>query len=72
MDYYDLILGTIPASFVAVAGSLSLAGVATTIAIPVAATVAIALIAHAMFVRSPLDEREDRLPARDSTGRASN
>lgn len=72
MDYYDLILGTIPASFVAVAGSLSLAGVGTTLAVPAAATIAIALIGHAMFVRSPLDELEEGLPSRESSGRASN
>lgn len=72
MDYYDLVIGTIPVSFLTIFGSLSLIGVGTTIAIPVAASVAIALIGHALFVRSPLDAVGDddrkRHPPRGSSG----
>ena len=54
MDYYDLILASIPAALVGTALALSLAGFETSLAVPIGATLAIGLIGHAMFVRSPL------------------
>lgn len=53
--YYDIILGLIPFTLVGISGILHLAGVQTTVAVPVAATVAVALIGHAMFINGPVD-----------------
>lgn len=53
--YYDIILGLIPIAMAGITGSLTIAGVALTTAIPMASVVAVALIGHAMFVRAPVD-----------------
>ena len=53
--YYDLVLGLIPLALLGITGALTLAGLSVTIAVPMAATVPVALIGHAMFVRSPVD-----------------
>ncbi len=54
--YYDIILGLIPLALIGVAGTLSLAGFGLTTAVPIGALVAVALIGHALFVRSPVDQ----------------
>jgi len=51
--YYDFVLGIIPVSLIAVAGSLMLAGVSLTLAVPAGALVSLVVIGHAMFVRVP-------------------
>lgn len=51
--YYDIVLGLIPLALVGITGTLSAAGLALSLAIPVAGVVAVALIGHAMFVRTP-------------------
>ena len=51
--YYDLVLGLIPLALAGISGVLTVAGMALTVAIPVAGLVSIALIGHAMFVRTP-------------------
>lgn len=53
--YYDIVLGLIPLALVGITGTLSFAGVALTTAVPLAATVAVGLIGHAMFINSPVD-----------------
>lgn len=53
--YYDLILGLIPLALLGITGVLTLAGIDFTTAVPVGATVSVALIGHAMFVRAPVD-----------------
>ncbi|MFB6078022.1 MAG: hypothetical protein ABEJ80_03470 [Halarchaeum sp.] len=55
-SYYDHILGLIPVAFVAVAATLTLAGYGTTVAIPAAGGVAVALVGHALFVNGPRDD----------------
>ncbi|MFB6227331.1 MAG: hypothetical protein ABEH88_01900 [Halobacteriales archaeon] len=55
IEYYDAVLGLIPLSFLGLGGLLSGAGVSFTIAVPIAALVAAALIGHAMFVNTPGD-----------------
>ncbi len=54
--YYDIVLGLIPLALAGISGSLVLAGVSVTTAVPLAATVAVVLVGHALFVRSPTDE----------------
>ena len=56
--YYDLILGLIPLSLIAVTGVLSAVGFSVTSAVPFAATIPVALIGHALFVNSPVDDTQ--------------
>jgi hypothetical protein len=51
--YYDLVLGLIPLALGGITTVLAAVGVSLTLAVPVAAAVAVALIGHGMFVRSP-------------------
>jgi hypothetical protein len=53
--YYDAILGLIPMALFGITGVLTLAGIELTTAVPIGATVSVALIGHAMFVRAPVD-----------------
>jgi hypothetical protein len=62
--YYDLILGLIPLAMVGITGGLLVAGFELTTAIPIASVVAVALIGHAMFIRSPVDPTPDTEPPR--------
>ncbi|MDL5361106.1 hypothetical protein [Halalkalicoccus sp. NIPERK01] len=52
-NYYDLILGLIPLALLGIGGTLTVLGVSLAVAIPAAASVAIGLIAHALFVNQP-------------------
>jgi len=52
--YYDLILGLIPLALLGISVVLHVGGVAVTAAVSVAGLVTTALIAHAMFVRTPV------------------
>lgn len=54
LSYYDLILALIPLVLGGVSGVLSFIGLSLTQAVPIAATLAVALILHAMFVRAPV------------------
>jgi hypothetical protein len=51
--YYDVVLGLIPLTLVGVSGGLVATGMALSVAVPLAGLVVIALIGHAMFVRTP-------------------
>lgn len=53
--YYDLILGLIPLAMAGITGGIVAAGFTLTTAIPVASVVAVALIGHAMYIRTPVD-----------------
>lgn len=53
VSYYDLILGLIPLALLGIGGTLTLLGLQVALAIPVAASVAIGLIGHALFVNGP-------------------
>lgn len=53
MEYYDLVLGAIPGSILAVTGVLSLVGIGVQTAVPIGAVIATALILHALFARAP-------------------
>ncbi len=53
VDYYDLLLGLIPITLLGGAGILLGFGIDVTLAIPGGALIAVGLICHGMFVRSP-------------------
>lgn len=52
-QYYDLVLGLIPLALGGITAALVAVGVSMTVAVPLAAAVAVAIIGHGMFVRSP-------------------
>jgi len=54
--YYDLVLGLIPVALFGITGALTVAGLGLTTAVPLAASVSVALIGHAMFVNAPTDD----------------
>lgn len=53
--YYDFVLGMIPLALGGIAALLVAVGFTVTTAIPLASTVAVGLIGHAMFVNGPVD-----------------
>jgi hypothetical protein len=62
--YYDYVLGLIPLALLGISGLLHLGGgVAITAAVPAGAGAAVALIAHALFVRTPLDDESASAPS---------
>jgi len=85
--YYDYVLGLIPAALIGVTAFLNLVGLSLTAALPAGAAAAAGLIAHAMFVQSPVvddvhaslsgasghsvDQSVDRSTGRSTTGGAS-
>ena len=52
-DYYDLVLGLVPATLVSVTGLLSALGTELYAAVPVGAGLAALVVAHALFVNGP-------------------
>jgi len=52
--YYDLVLGLIPVALLGLTAALTAAGLGLTTAVPIAASVPVALIGHAMFVNAPV------------------
>ena len=51
--YYDVVLGLIPLSLVGLTALLSTTGLPLSVAAPLASTVAVGLMGHAMFVNAP-------------------
>lgn len=68
--YYDVVLGLIPLTLAGITGGLTVAGLSLSVAIPLAGVVSIALIGHAMFVRTPA--AASRPPAPGADGREFN
>lgn len=72
VEYYDLVLGGIPAALFGITALMTTSGFGLTTAVPVASTVALGLMGHAMFVNAPDASRTvDRIPdspARESSG----
>lgn len=66
MDYYDLVLGTIPASLLGGTGILGALGIDLLIALPLGGVIALAIILHALFIRGPAQQRPTPTPS--STG----
>ena len=58
--YYDIVLASIPVALLGVTAALLVAGFSLTAAVPIASLLAIGLIGHAMFIRSPIDPTEGR------------
>ncbi|WP_435197268.1 hypothetical protein [Natronomonas sp. EA1] len=54
MGYYDIVLGLIPLALGGITAVLTALGVGLTTAVPLASAVALFLILHAMFVRTPV------------------
>jgi hypothetical protein len=52
--YYDYVLGLIPLTLFGLTGGLAGVGLTLTQAVPIAAAVAAGIVAHALFVRSPV------------------
>jgi hypothetical protein len=53
-DYYDIVLGLIPASFAGLTAVFLLAGLSLSVSIPLASVAAVGLIYHALFVNAPV------------------
>ncbi|WP_276300923.1 hypothetical protein [Halorussus lipolyticus] len=68
--YYDLILGLIPLSLIGVTGVLSLVGFSVTSAVPLAASIPVALIGHALFVNSPVDDTQSPTETVESSSKS--
>ncbi len=62
--YYDYVLGLIPVSLIGITALLSVIGLPLTAAVPLGATVAIGIIAHAVFVNVPVDPQATESTAR--------
>lgn len=58
MEFYDLILGSIPATILAVTGVLSVFGIGVMTSVAVGALMAMGIILYALFVRAPLQTIE--------------
>jgi hypothetical protein len=65
--YYDLILGLIPLSLIGVTGVLSVVGFSLTSAVPLAASIPVALIGHALFVNGPVENPQSTPDTVDSS-----
>ena len=55
IGYYDAVLGLIPVALIGVTGLLYGAGMTLTGAVTPAVALAVLVVAHAMFVRAPVD-----------------
>lgn len=62
VGYYDLILGAVPLSLFGVTGGLYGIGVELTLAVPLAASLAAAVIGHGLFVNAPIDPAPEPAP----------
>lgn len=69
VEYYDYILGLIPLTIVGVTGLLSLAGIATSLAIFVGGGLTLPLVGHALFVRAPAQRPAQSTAGTDSAAR---
>lgn len=54
--YYDYVLGLIPLALFGLTGTLYVAGLGVTQAVPIAAGVAASIVGHALFVNGPVSE----------------
>lgn len=65
--YYDIILGLIPIALTGITGILLVVGLALSTAVFIGSFVALGLILHAMFVRTPGRTATPDAPARDGS-----
>ncbi|NHN49709.1 hypothetical protein G9464_19245 [Halostella sp. JP-L12] len=66
--YYDVVLGLIPVALLGLTAALTTAGLGLTTAVPIAASVPVALMGHAMFVNAPVDDADT---AREQTAQVA-
>jgi len=59
IGYYDAVLGLIPVSLLGLGGLLSGVGLSFTVAVPIAAVVALGFVGHALFVNAPVGPGPD-------------
>ncbi|MGM0590284.1 MAG: hypothetical protein ACQETI_01425 [Halobacteriota archaeon] len=64
--YYDYVLCLIPLTLGGITAALTTTGVSLTLAVPLAASVAVVVIAHALFVNGPVDRSEPRQASRSN------
>lgn len=64
MEYYDLVLGSIPVSLIGGTGALVSLGIAWSSAISIASLIAIGVIAHALFINVPVPGERARVEER--------
>lgn len=62
-EYYDYVLGIIPASMVAVTALLLVAGLGVTTAVPLGAGTSAVVVGHALFVNGPTSVPTEPSPA---------
>lgn len=55
VGYYDVVLGAVPLALLGVTGGLYGIGIELTIAVPLAASLAAAVIGHGLFVNAPIE-----------------
>jgi len=60
IGYYDLVLGLVPVSLLGITGALHTVGFDLTVAVPLAAVAAAAIIGHGLFVNAPVEEPSAR------------
>lgn len=60
--YYDYVLGLIPLLLVGLGGTLAAAGLALEVALAISSPLAVGLMAHAMFVKTPVSRAEPDSP----------
>lgn len=53
-SYYDFVLGLIPLSLAGLTALFLVTGLSMSLSVPLASTVAVGLMGHAMFVRAPV------------------
>lgn len=70
--YYDVVLLLIPLLFLGVGGSLTVDGLSTTVAVPVGGLLAMGVIGHALFVRSPTRRVEPQMASTQDGPQAQN
>lgn len=62
VGYYDIVLGAVPLALFGVTGGLYGIGVELTLAVPLAAALAAAVIGHGLFVNAPIDTAQEPGP----------
>ena len=68
--YYDLILGLIPVSLLGLSGTLFVAGFTLTTAVTIGGLLAVAFVAHGLFVNEPVGSPPE--PATDRVAEPAN
>jgi hypothetical protein len=62
VGYDDIVLGAVPLALLGVTGGLYGIGVELTLAVPLAAALAAAVIGHGLFVNAPIDPAQESAP----------